>query len=158
MTGIDIPEGPHEDPEIHPCSAVPARGLPRVALPFRAFRRCAPAAATEGGPGGPLVFQRRVEPNEGAYSYLAPKGWSSKGGIFHVDPQKANGPVNSILPKNDLLLRRDPEGTAYFRFLPGWVYADLRSSPMAQTGMNPFPPAPGYQGMPCGTGRPGRGT
>jgi len=109
---------------------------------------CAPAAATEGGPGGPLVFQRRVEPNEGAYSYLAPKGWSSKGGIFHVDPQKANGPVNSILPKNDLLLRRDPEGTAYFRFLPGWVYADLRSSPMAQTGMNPFPPGSWYQGMP----------
>jgi hypothetical protein len=104
-----------------------------------------PAGATSAGP--PLVFERRTEPNQQAYTYLAPKSWISQGGIFHVNPLQVNGPGNSILPKNDLMVRRDEAGTVYFRFLPVWNYADLRSSPMAQIGMNTFPVGSSYQGM-----------
>jgi hypothetical protein len=108
----------------------------------------APEPGVPGNPGAPLVFQRRTEPNERAFTYLSPKGWISHGGIFHVNPLQVNGPANSILPKNDLILRRDPEGSAYFRWLPVWNYADLRSSPMARMGLDAFPVGSYYQGMP----------
>lgn len=113
----------------------------------------AASQSTEPGPAGeataavPLVFERRTEPNQRAYTYLAPKSWISQGGIFQVNPLQVNGPGNSILPKNDLMVRRDEAGTVYFRFLPVWSYADLRSSPMAQMGMNAFPLGSYYQGM-----------
>jgi hypothetical protein len=106
-----------------------------------------PEPVASGSPVAPLLFQRQTESNERAFTYLSPKGWLSQGGIFHVNPLQVNGPANSIVPKNDLILRRDPEGSAYFHWLPVWNYADLRSSPMARMGVDAFPVGSYYQGM-----------
>ena len=58
-----------------------------------------------------------------------------------------NGPVNSILPKNDLTVKRDDTGSVYFRWLPVWIYADLSRSPTAGMTAHLFPAGTHYQGM-----------
>jgi hypothetical protein len=93
----------------------------------------------------PIVFRRQIEPREQAFSYLAPRDWIAEGGVFHVNPLTMNGPANSIFPKIDLTVKRDPEGTVYFRWLPVWIFADLRASPAGQMGL--FPTGSSYQGM-----------
>jgi hypothetical protein len=106
------------------------------------------------GPAGPpssagkrptVLLQRIWEPNEKAFTYLVPKGWKTLGGIFNVNPQKTNGPGNTIAPKLDLTVKSDEPATMMFRWIPTWNYADLSLSRM-NPGM--FKPGQNYQGMP----------
>ena len=92
-----------------------------------------------------VLLQRVWEPNERAYTVLVPKGWKTAGGIFNVSPLKANGPGNSISPKNDFAVKSDDHGSIMFRWLPTWNYADLT---FAATGFSFFKPGQYYQGMP----------
>jgi hypothetical protein len=88
--------------------------------------------------------QRTWEPNERAFSFLLPREWNFKGGIFNVNPLTQNGPGNSIAPKCDLTVQKDERGTVMIRLAPSWNYADLTYSP---TGFGLFKPGQSYQGM-----------
>jgi hypothetical protein len=91
-----------------------------------------------------LVLERTWEPNERAFWFLKPKGWSLSGGIFNVNPLQMNGPGNTLSPKNDLSVKKDPAGTVMFRWAPVWFYADLSQ---AQIGSGAFPTGSYYRGM-----------
>lgn len=92
-----------------------------------------------------LVLQRQWEKNERAYSILVPRGWQMEGGIFNVNPLQANGPGNSIAPKNDLTIRQDASGRVMSRWMPGWNYADFSVDPTPAAQF--FPVGSQYQGM-----------
>lgn len=70
-----------------------------------------------------LVFNRKNEPKEEAFSILVPQDWRIEGGMFRVNPLQAGGPLNSMEAKCDMTLKSDPEGTISFRILPDIVYA-----------------------------------
>lgn len=93
---------------------------------------------------GAVVFQRKSEPKENAFSILVPKGWQSTGGIYRVNPI-ANGPSNAIAAKLDFSVKKDKAGTVMIRWLPDVLYFDSRYSPAGQMGL--FPEGSNYQGM-----------
>jgi hypothetical protein len=105
----------------------------------------APAPALTAGRRPTLHMQRTWESNERAFSFLLPREWNFKGGIFNVNPLTQNGPGNSIAPKCDLAVQKDERGTVMIRLAPSWNYADLTYSP---TGFGLFKPGQNYQGMP----------
>ncbi len=102
------------------------------------------ASSSPAGKRPTLLMQRTWEPNEKAFTFLLPRGWNFKGGIFNVNPLTQNGPGNSIAPKCDLTVQKDDQGMVMIRFAPSWNYADLTYSP---TGFNFFKPGQYYQGM-----------
>jgi len=104
-------------------------------------------ATAEGAGAGALVFEKRWEPREKAFSVMVPRGWKTEGGTFHINPLETNGPGNSIDTKCDFTVKRDDAGTVYIRWLPTWNYADLSSPQFAMTA-GFFPPGSHYQGMP----------
>lgn len=93
------------------------------------------------------IFKRQWEPNERAFSFLCPQGWSATGGIFHVNPLEAGGPGNSLVSKCDLTLKRDAAGTVYLRWLPSYNHADFSRNPQAAFSASMFPAGSRYQGM-----------
>jgi hypothetical protein len=93
-----------------------------------------------GNKGAGLSFIRQQEPNEGAFSILAPQGWQTKGGIFRVNPLQAGGPLNALAAKCDMTLQSDSRGTVSFRILPDIVYAHIG------IGGGFFPAGANYQG------------
>jgi len=103
-----------------------------------------PPSSSPAGKRPTLLMQRTWEPNEKAFTFLVPKGWNFKGGIFNVNPQTQNGPGNSMAPKCDLAVKKDDRGMVMIRFAPAWNYADLTYSP---TGFSLFKPGQHYQGM-----------
>ncbi|MBN2281748.1 MAG: hypothetical protein JXQ65_14295 [Candidatus Marinimicrobia bacterium] len=70
-----------------------------------------------------LIFSRKSEPNEQAFSILVPREWQIKGGIFRVNPSAVGGPLNSVEAKCDLQLVSDERGSIGFHILPDIVYA-----------------------------------
>ena len=116
----------------------PAVNTPPVPTPV------APSAPASGRPT--VLMKRAWEPNERAFTYPLPQGWSAEGGIFNVDPLKMNGPGNTISPKLDLTVKSDSRGTVMLRWAPGWNFADLSLSP---SGWGLFRPGGYYQGMLC---------
>lgn len=107
------------------------------------------AQETVQGQAKPAVvsFQRKWEPKEHSYSFLVPPDWIIEGGMFHVDPMQANGSANSIDGKCDLTLKKDAEGTVFFRWLPSWRYCDMSQSSQFSMSANFFPVGSRYQGM-----------
>lgn len=101
---------------------------------------------TEGKPVT-LAFNRRWEPKEQAFSFLAPPDWALEGGMFHVNPAQTGGSTNSISAKCDLTLKKDAEGTVFFRWLPTWTFADMSRNPQFSYTAAMFPPGSQYQGM-----------
>jgi len=127
-----------------------SRGWPAAALCVAMLPFCrAEAVRAEQEPGGheTLVFEKRWEPRERAFSVMVPRGWKTEGGTFHINPMEANGPGNSIDTKCDFTVKRDDAGSVYIRWLPVWNYADL-SSPQFAMSAGFFPPGSQYQGMP----------
>ena len=125
-----------------PCSGS-ACGQPPVRKNHPSLRAPQPGVPA-AGKRPTLLMQRTWEPNEKAFTFLVPKGWNFKGGIFNVNPLTQNGPGNSIAPKCDLAVKKDEGGTVMIRFAPPWNYADLTYSP---TGASLFKPGQYYQGM-----------
>ena len=103
-------------------------------------------APTEGKPVT-LAFNRRSEPKEQAFSFLAPPDWALEGGLFHVNPAQTGGSTNSISAKCALTLKKDAEGTVFFRWLPTWTFADMSRNPQFSYTAAMFPPGSQYQGM-----------
>jgi hypothetical protein len=129
LKGAASPEKPSKAPEVQQGATA---------------RMAAAAASSPAGKRPTLLMQRTWEPNEKAFSFLLPRGWDFKGGIFNVNPLTQNGPGNSIAPKCDLAVKKDGQGTVMIRFAPAWNYADLTYSP---TGFSLFKPGQYYQGM-----------
>ena len=92
-----------------------------------------------------LVFQRKNEPRENAFSLLVPKNWQIDGGIYRVNPLTQGGPSQSIAAKIDFTVKKDNNGTVMIRWLPDVLYFDARYSPAGQMGL--FPEGSNYQGM-----------
>jgi hypothetical protein len=92
-----------------------------------------------------LVFQRKNEPRENAFSLLVPKGWQLHGGIYRIDPLTQGGPSQSIAAKLDFAVKKDNNGSVMIRWLPDVLYFDARYSPAGQMGL--FPEGSNYQGM-----------
>lgn len=67
--------------------------------------------------------------------------------MFNVNPLQAGGPGNALMPKCDLTVRRDAEGTVCFRSLPTWNYADFSQAPGMAPAAGFFPPGSSYNGM-----------
>ena len=93
----------------------------------------------------PLVFTRFSEPRESAFSCLVPKGWTTEGGIFYVDPNAAGGYANATGPKINFAVKKDAAGTVMLCWPPDYYYFDARSSPAGQMGY--FRPGSNYNGM-----------
>ncbi|MCB0749314.1 MAG: hypothetical protein KDC90_17765 [Ignavibacteriae bacterium] len=93
----------------------------------------------------PIIFERKSEPRENAFSLLVPKGWQIDGGIFRVDPTVQGGPSQSIAAKLDFAIKKDTEGSVMIRWLPDVLFFDMRNSPAGQMGL--FPEGINYQGM-----------
>lgn len=92
-----------------------------------------------------VIFNRKNEPRENAFSILVPKGWQIEGGIFRVDPTAQGGPSQSIAAKLDFTVKKDKAGSVMIRWLPDVLYFDARRSPAGQMGL--FPEGSNYQGM-----------
>lgn len=95
----------------------------------------------------PLVFERRWEPNQKAFTVLVPRGRKVEGGMFSVDPLQAGGPGNSVDTKCDFLVKKDDAGSVYVRWLPSYNYADMSRNPQFAMSAALFPPGSSYQGM-----------
>lgn len=91
------------------------------------------------------VFQRRTEPNEGAFSLSVPQGWLLEGGISRANLMHQVIDAQSIEAKLDFTVKRDPAGSVLIRWCPDVKYCDMRMSPAGMMGM--FPPGSNYQGM-----------
>jgi hypothetical protein len=87
-----------------------------------------------------MVFEKKNEPQEHAFTIKVPKGWSMEGGIFRLLAHKIGGPLNATESKCDLTLKSDSRGSIYFRILPDIVYAH------PGIGGGFFPVGTGYQG------------
>jgi len=93
---------------------------------------------------GAIIFQKKYEPRENAFSILVPKGWQIEGGIHRVNPIES-GPSNAIAAKLDFTIKKDNAGSVMIRWLPDVLYFDARHSPAGQMGL--FPEGSNYQGM-----------
>jgi len=87
-----------------------------------------------------ILFTKAYEPNEKAFSILAPKGWQSQGGIFRINALQVGGPLNATEAKCDLVFKSDSTGTVAFHIYPDIVYAHVG------IGGGFFPPGSNYQG------------
>ena len=92
-----------------------------------------------------IVFERIVEPMEGAFSLAVPRGWSTEGGIQRADLTHQMIDAQSIEAKLDFSVKEGPAGTVMIRWCPEIKYCDVRSSPAGVMGF--FPPGSSYQGM-----------
>jgi hypothetical protein len=96
-------------------------------------------------PVNTVVFQRRMEPNEEAFSLSVPHGWLLEGGIFRADLMHQMINVQSIEAKLDFTVKRDAAGSVLIRWCPEMKYCDVSMSPAGMMGF--FPPGSNYQGM-----------
>jgi len=94
---------------------------------------------------GGFCFQRRTEPNEGAFSLSVPSGWLMEGGISRANLMHQVIDAQSIEAKLDLTVKQDATGSVLIRWCPEIKYCDVRMSPAGMMGM--FPPGSNYQGM-----------
>lgn len=90
-----------------------------------------------------LLFERRAEPRESAFTLAVPKGWLLEGGIQRADLRYQAVDVQTMEPKLDLTVKRDPVGTVALRWCPEIKYCDPRFMAAAMF----FPPGSNYQGM-----------
>ena len=102
-------------------------------------------ASVESMRAGGILFQRREEPNERAFSLLIPHGWLLEGGIFRANLMQQVVDAQSIEAKLDLMAKQDAAGRVLIRWCPEMKYCDMRMSPAGMMGM--FPPGSNYQGM-----------
>lgn len=95
--------------------------------------------------GETWIFKRIHEPKEDAFNLLIPKGWTTTGGIYRINPTTGGGSGNTIDAKVDFTVMSDESGKVMMRFLPDMNYFDMRYSPAGQMGM--FPTGSNYNGM-----------
>jgi len=90
-----------------------------------------------------MLFQRTVEPREGAFTVSMPKGWIAEGGIMRADHFTQIVSTQTIEAKVDFALKSDPAGRVMIRWCPEMKYCDSRMMTMGMM----FPPGSNYGGM-----------
>lgn len=97
-----------------------------------------------------LVMTQRIEPKEGAFTFLLPKDWLVEGGIYYVNPMAVGGMAQSLAPKCDLVLKSDQAGTVLLHWLPEITYQDPRYLANSMLGwMSATLPNNGLQSQVC---------
>ncbi len=96
--------------------------------------------------GQAVVFHRSSEPNEKAFTFLLPRGWSITGGITRVDPNSSGGSGNAIEAKLYMKLS-SPGNKAGMGWLPDTRFFDIRRYPGANAAAPMFPDGSNYNGM-----------
>lgn len=102
------------------------------------------SAIGEKGPSA--VFHRCSEPNERAFTFLLPEGWSVSGGITRVDPNTSGGSGNAIEAKLYMKLS-SPGNKAGMGWLPDTRFFDMRRFPGQNLAAPLFPDGSNYNGM-----------
>jgi hypothetical protein len=92
-----------------------------------------------------LVFERKNEPTEGAFSAAVPQGWLIQGGVMRANHMTQVVSAQTIEAKVDVSIKSDPAGGVMIRFCPQIKYCDVRMTPAGMMGL--FPPGSNYQGM-----------
>lgn len=92
-----------------------------------------------------VLFERKNEPRENAFTVLVPQGWLMEGGIFRADHTRQLVSAQTIGAKTDLAIKREPVGSVMLRWCPLMKYVDMRFQPGGQFGL--FPPGSNYMGM-----------
>lgn len=92
-----------------------------------------------------IVFQRRMEPSEGAFSLSIPSTWLIEGGIQRANLMNQVVNAQSIEAKVDFIMKNDSRGTVMMRFCPETKFCDVRYSPAGMMGL--FPQGSLYNGM-----------
>ena len=92
------------------------------------------------------VFNRSVEPNEKAFTFLLPQGWTVSGGITRVDPNTSGGSGNAIEAKLYMKLS-SPDNKAGMGWLPDTRFFDMRRYPGQNLAAPMFPDGSNYNGM-----------
>ncbi len=93
-----------------------------------------------------FVFHRSSEPNEKAFTFLLPEGWSISGGITRVDPNTSGGSGNAIEAKLYMKLS-SPDNKAGMGWLPDTRFFDMRRFPGQNLAAPMFPDGSNYNGM-----------
>jgi hypothetical protein len=99
-----------------------------------------------GKEGTLIVFHRSSEPNERAFTFLIPEGWSISGGITRVDPNTSGGSGNAIEAKLYMKLT-SPDNKAGMGWLPDTRFFDMRRFPGQNLAAPLFPDGSNYNGM-----------
>lgn len=94
----------------------------------------------------PVVFHRNSEPNENAFTFLLPQGWTVFGGITRVDPNTSGGSGNAIEAKLYMKLT-SPDNKAGMGWLPDTRFFDMRRYPDQNLAAPMFPDGSNYNGM-----------
>ncbi|KAF0198916.1 MAG: hypothetical protein FD166_907 [Bacteroidetes bacterium] len=92
------------------------------------------------------VFHRSSEPNENAFTFLLPLGWTISGGITRVDPNVSGGSGNAIEAKLYMKLS-SPDNRAGMGWLPDTRFFDMRRYPGQNLAAPLFPDGSNYNGM-----------
>lgn len=92
------------------------------------------------------VFNRSVEPNEKAFTFLLPQGWTVSGGITRVDPNTSGGSGNAIEAKLYMKVMA-PDNKAEMGWLPDTRFFDMRRYPGQNLAAPMFPDGSNYNGM-----------
>lgn len=93
-----------------------------------------------------VAFQRKIEPNENAFSFLLPVNWNVSGGITRVNPNAAGGAGNAIEAKLYMKLT-SPDSKAEMGWLPDTRFFDMRRYPGQNLAASMFPDGSNYNGM-----------
>lgn len=93
-----------------------------------------------------VVFHRSTEPNEKAFTFLLPQGWTISGGITRVDPNTSGGSANAIEAKLYMKLS-SPDNKAGMGWLPDTRFFDMRRYPGQNLAAPMFPDGSNYNGM-----------
>ena len=70
-----------------------------------------------------VLFHRKSEPNENAFSLMVPKGWMLEGGIYRSNMMTQVVDAQSIEAKLDLTIKSDPAGQVMMRLCPDWSHS-----------------------------------
>jgi len=103
------------------------------------------SSAAEGS-GTSVLYRRRSEPNERAFTFLLPEGWRISGGITRVDPEASGGSGNAIEAKLYMKLT-SPDNKAGIGWLPDTRFFDMRRFPNQNPAAPLFPDGSNYNGM-----------
>lgn len=99
-----------------------------------------------GDDSSAVLFHRNSEPNEKAFTFLLPEGWSISGGITRVDPSTSGGSGNAIEAKLYMKLT-SPDNKAAMGWLPDTRFFDMRRFPGQNLAGPLFPDGSNYNGM-----------
>lgn len=96
-------------------------------------------------PAEQVVFERRVEPRESAFTVAVPQGWLIEGGIIRADLTQQRVDAQNMVARVDFSVKSDPRGTVMLRYVPEFKFCDMSMNTAGSYGF--FPPGSNYQGM-----------